>query len=98
MSMAIKMKIKADVANKTRRDEAYKMAKDYFDMELMPKIEDRAEDGAYYLITPHLANTEMEQFVFTMIKKNGFKLEDNDIYNYTISWKEAAEYNDENPF
>ena len=94
MSMAIKMKIKADEANRTRREEAYKMAKEYFYLELIPKIEDTADDGKYFLISPRLANVEMENFVFAMIKQNGFKLEDNDIYNYTISWKEA-EYNDE---
>lgn len=94
MSTAIKMKIKADEANRTRREEAYKMAKDYFYMELIPKIEDRAEDGEYYLITSRLANLEMENFVFAMIKQNGFKLDDVDIYNYTISWREA-EHNDE---
>ena len=94
MSMAIKMKIKADESNRVRREEAYKMAKEYFNLELIPKIEDTADDGKYYLISPHLANPEMENFLFAMIKQNGFKLEDNDIYNYTISWKEA-EYNDE---
>ena len=94
MSMATKMKIKADDANKVRREEAYIMAKEYFCMELIPKIEDRAADGEYYLITARLADLEMEQFVFTMIKQNGFNLSDVDVYNYTISWREA-EYNDE---
>lgn len=97
MRTAIKMKIKADEANRARREEAHKMAQEYFDMELIPKIEDRAADGAYHLISPRLANVEMENFVFAMIKQNGFKLEDNDIYNYTISWKEVG-YDDENAF
>jgi hypothetical protein len=66
-------------------------------MELIPKIEDRAADGAYHLISARLADSEMENFVFTMIKQNGFKLEVTDIYNYTISWREAG-YNDENTF
>jgi hypothetical protein len=94
---AIKMKIKADEANRARREEAHKMAQEYFYMELIPKIEDRAADGAYHLISARLADSEMENFVFTMIKQNGFKLEVSDIYNYTISWKEAG-YNDENSF
>lgn len=94
MRTAIKMKIKADEANRARREEAHKMAQEYFYMELIPKIEDRAADGEYYLITARLADLEMEQFVFTMIKQNGFKLDDVDVYNYTISWKEAG-YNDE---
>ena len=89
MSLATKMKIKADESNKVRREEAYKMAKDYFYTQLIPKIEDRAKDGDYYLITGRLAEFEMEQFVFAMIKENGFKLDDVDIYNYTISWKES---------
>ena len=94
MGMAIKMKIKADEANRIRREEAYKMAKEYFYLELIPKIEDTADDGKYYLINARLANAEMENFVFAMIRQNGFKLDVTDIYNYTISWKEA-EYNDE---
>ena len=92
--MAIKMKLKADEANRARREEAYKMAKEYFYLELIPKIEDRADDGEYYLMSPRLANLEMEQFVFAMIKQNGFNLSDVDVYNYTISWREA-ECNDE---
>lgn len=94
MSMAIEMKIKADESNKMRREEAYKMAKDYFYTQLIPRIEERAENGDYYLITGRLVEFEMEQFVFAMIKENGFKLDDVDVYNYTISWREE-EYNDE---
>ena len=89
MSTAIKMKIKADESNKMRREEAYKMATEYFYMDLLHRIEDRADDGEYYLITGRLVNEEMEQFVFAMIKQNGFKLENINTCNYTISWREA---------
>ena len=89
MSTAIKMKIKADESNKMRREEAYKMAKEYFYMDLLHRIEDRADDGEYYLITGRLANEEMEQFVFAMIKQNGFKLENINTCNYTISGREV---------
>ena len=89
MSMANTMRLKADEANKLELMSAYKMAKDYFYTNLKLKIEETAEDGKYSLVSPHMANPNVERFLFAMLKENGFKVTDTDIYNYTISWKES---------
>lgn len=89
MSLATKMREKAKKANSDEEKYAKQLAINYFNTCVKTRIEEAAAEGLYHVENPYMANDKANDYLFEILKENGFIVDTCNPYNmyeFYIEW------------
>ena len=89
MSLANEMREKAKKANLDEEKYAKQLAINYFNTCVKTRIEEAAAEGLYHIENPYMANDIANDYLFEVLKENGFIVDTCNPYNmheFYIKW------------